>query len=111
MEKAMLNKLEWSLTVPTPYVFLVRFLKAATSDGEMEHMVFFFAKLGLMQYSMIMYYPSMVAASAVYVARSTLNKSPLWSDTLKCHTGFSEPQLLDCAKLLVNFHSITMEEK
>lgn len=30
----MLNKLEWSLTVPTPYVFIVRFLKAAASDKE-----------------------------------------------------------------------------
>lgn len=28
-EKVILNKLEWHLTVPTPYVFLVRFLKAA----------------------------------------------------------------------------------
>lgn len=34
MEKSILNELEWSLTVPTPYVFLVRFLKAAKSDQE-----------------------------------------------------------------------------
>lgn len=60
----------------------------------MEHMVFFFAELGLMQYSMIMYCPSMVAASAVYAARCTLRKSPLWTETLKHHTGFSEQQLL-----------------
>jgi hypothetical protein len=32
MEKGILNRLEWNLTVPTPYVFLVRFLKAASSD-------------------------------------------------------------------------------
>lgn len=31
MEKAILDRLEWNLTVPTPYVFLVRFLKAAAS--------------------------------------------------------------------------------
>ncbi|EMS55830.1 hypothetical protein TRIUR3_22420 [Triticum urartu] len=31
MEKAILNMLEWNLTVPTPYVFLVRFAKAASS--------------------------------------------------------------------------------
>lgn len=36
MEKNILNKLEWSLTVPTPYVFLVRFLKAAASDQEVH---------------------------------------------------------------------------
>lgn len=32
MEKAILNRLEWNLTVPTPYVFLVRFLKAAAAS-------------------------------------------------------------------------------
>ncbi|ONK78500.1 uncharacterized protein A4U43_C02F19430 [Asparagus officinalis] len=94
MEKSILNRLEWSLTVPTPYVFLVRFIKAAMCDKELEHMVFFFAELGLLQYSMIRYCPSMVAASAVYAARCTLKKTPLWTQTLKHHSGFSEPQLL-----------------
>jgi cyclin B len=32
MEKAILNRLQWNLTVPTPYVFLVRFAKAASSS-------------------------------------------------------------------------------
>ncbi|RZR85324.1 hypothetical protein BHM03_00012284 [Ensete ventricosum] len=35
MEKAILNKLEWNLTVPTPYAFLARYLKAASCDQEM----------------------------------------------------------------------------
>ncbi|PIA53860.1 hypothetical protein AQUCO_00900447v1 [Aquilegia coerulea] len=105
MEKSILGRLEWSLTVPTPYMFLVRFIKAALSDQEMEHMVFFLAELGLMHYATIIYCPSMVAASAIYAARCTLNKTPLWNETLKLHTGFYEPQLMDCAKLLVDLHS------
>lgn len=32
MEKAILNTLEWSLSVPTHYVFLVRFARAAPSS-------------------------------------------------------------------------------
>ncbi|XP_020080982.1 cyclin-B1-1-like isoform X3 [Ananas comosus] len=111
MEKTILNKLEWNLTVLTPYVFLVRFLKAAASDKDMQHMVFFFAELGLVQYPMIMYRPSMVAASAVYAARCTLKKSPFWTKTLKRHTGFSEQQLLDCSKILVNAHATATESK
>ncbi|KAG8055070.1 hypothetical protein GUJ93_ZPchr0001g32630 [Zizania palustris] len=31
MEKRILNRLQWNLTVPTPYVFVVRYLKAAAS--------------------------------------------------------------------------------
>ncbi|KAK4339149.1 hypothetical protein RND71_040611 [Anisodus tanguticus] len=58
MEKATLGKLEWYLTVPIPYVFLVRYIKASTTpsndnDQEMENMAFFFAELGLMNYGLI----------------------------------------------------------
>ncbi|KAI3865013.1 hypothetical protein MKX03_012167 [Papaver bracteatum] len=111
MEKAILGKLGWTLTVPTPYHFLVRFVKAAVADKEMENMTFFLAELGLMQYSMIKYCPSMLAASAVYVAQCTLKKTPLWNDTLKLHTGFAEAQLIECANELVNFHSAAPEHK
>ncbi|PSS01726.1 G2/mitotic-specific cyclin S13-6 like [Actinidia chinensis var. chinensis] len=114
MEKRILGVLEWNLTVPTPYVFLVRFIKACFPDHDqqhMENMVYFLAELGIMNYATIIYCPSMLAASAVYAARCTLNKTPLWNDTLKLHTGFSESQLMDCAKLLVSFHSMAAENK
>ncbi|PQQ03219.1 G2/mitotic-specific cyclin S13-7 [Prunus yedoensis var. nudiflora] len=59
---------------------LVRYIKAssAPSDDElMENMVYFLAELGLMDYSAtILYCPSMMAASAVYVARCTLDRTP-----------------------------------
>jgi G2/mitotic-specific cyclin-B, other len=39
-EKEILNKLEWYLTVPTTYMFLVRFVKAAKSDKEViKHLI------------------------------------------------------------------------
>lgn len=117
MEKAILNRLEWNLTVPTLYVFLVRFAKAASSstdhknDKEMENTVFFFAELALLQYGLVQSKPSMVAAAAVYAARLTLNKTPLWTDTLRHHTGFTEAQLMDAAKILVASHSTAPDSK
>ncbi|KAF7803980.1 G2/mitotic-specific cyclin S13-7 [Senna tora] len=82
MEKTILGKLEWTLTVPTHYVFLVRFTKASVPDEELENMVHFLSELGMMNYApTIMYCPSMVAASAVLAAR-------------------------DCARLLVSYHSM-----
>ncbi|KAI3993963.1 hypothetical protein MKX01_002976 [Papaver californicum] len=111
MEKSILGKLGWTLTVPTPYVFLVRFVKAAVADKKMENMVYFLAELGLVQYAMIMFSPSMLAASAVYAARCILNKTPLWDETLKLHTGYCESQLIECAKQLVSFHSGAAEHK
>ncbi|CAA6654415.1 unnamed protein product [Spirodela intermedia] len=59
---------------------------------KMENLTFFFAELGLMQYSStIPYCPSMVAAAAVYAARETLRR----------HAGFSEAELRECARLLL----------
>lgn len=105
MEKAILGKLEWYITVPTPYVFLSRYIKASIPDDEMENLVYFLAELALMNYGSISFCPSMVAASAVYVARQTLFKTPVWTETLRTHTGFSESQIKECAKMLVNLQS------
>lgn len=61
---------------------------------QMENMAFFLAELGLMQYpTIILYPPSLIAASAVYAARCTLEKSPPWSESFKHYTGYSEGQL------------------
>ncbi|KAI3995632.1 hypothetical protein MKX01_023377 [Papaver californicum] len=95
------RKLGWSLTGPTPYVFLVRFVKAAMADKEMENMAFFLTELGLLQYGMVKFCSSMLAASA----------TPLWNETLNLHTGFCESQLIDCAEQLVSFHSSSADHK
>ncbi|XP_010432056.1 PREDICTED: cyclin-B1-1-like [Camelina sativa] len=101
MEKIILSTLEWYLTVPTHYVFLARFIKASIADQQMENMVHYLAELSVMHYdTTIMFSPSMVAASAIYAARSALHQIPIWTNTLKHHTGYSETQLMDCAKLL-----------
>jgi len=111
MEKTILGNLEWYLTVPTQYVFLVRFIKASGSDQKLENLVHFLAELGLMHHDSLMFCPSMLAASAVYTARCCLNKTPTWTDTLKFHTGYSESQLMDCSKLLAFIHSKAGESK
>jgi hypothetical protein len=36
-EKQVLNKLDWYLTVPTLYMFLVRFIKAARADKQVRN--------------------------------------------------------------------------
>ncbi|KAF7022414.1 hypothetical protein CFC21_035174 [Triticum aestivum] len=104
-EKSILNKLQWNLTVPTVYVFLLRYAKAAMGDKELENMAFFYAELALVDYSMLVYSPSVTAAAAVYTARCTLNMSPRWSDILEHHTGLGESQLMQCARRLASLHS------
>jgi G2/mitotic-specific cyclin-B, other len=56
-------------------------------------MAFFYAELALVQYSMLVYSPSLTAAASVYVARCTLDVKPLWSGVLEYHTGLAESEL------------------
>ncbi|KAE8807616.1 E3 ubiquitin-protein ligase MIB2 [Hordeum vulgare] len=89
MEKNILNSMAWNLTVPTPYV-----------PGALPNMIFFFAEMALMEYELVTVRPSLLAASAVYAARCTLKRSPIWTETLKHHSGLAEPQLLTNTFLL-----------
>ncbi|XP_010673802.2 G2/mitotic-specific cyclin S13-7 [Beta vulgaris subsp. vulgaris] len=113
MEKEILGKLEWNLTVATPYVFLVRFIKATVpSDKELENMAFYLAENGLMQYQIVKSFcPSLIAAAAVYAALYNMGRTPFWTETLQHYTGYSEEQLKDCAKMLIRFQMSVKETK
>jgi len=102
-ENLILQKLDWNLTVTTPYVFLVRNIKALSDEDKiMKNMVLFFSELSLTHYSIVCdYKPSMIAASAVYCARIVVGRYPLWSSDLKICTGYSEKELRSCAMVMI----------
>lgn len=90
----MLNVLKFNMSVPTPYVFLRRFLKAAQSDKKLELLSFFLTELSLVEYEMLKYPPSLLAAGAIYTAQCSIFGFKLWSRTCQWHSGYSEDQLL-----------------
>jgi cyclin B len=104
VEHRILNRLKFNITFPTPYVFLVQFLKAAGPNKVMENLAFFLVELCLLHYTMIKYCPSMLLVVVVYTAQCTLRKDICWSKTLSLHTGYSEEYLKECAHFMVNFH-------
>lgn len=104
MERLMVNTLHFNMSVPTPYVFMRRFLKAAQSDKKLELLSFFIIELSLVEYDMLKFPPSLLAASAIYTALSTITRTKQWSTTCEWHTSYSEEQLLECARLMVTFH-------
>ncbi|THG10438.1 hypothetical protein TEA_003236 [Camellia sinensis var. sinensis] len=90
MEKAMLKKLKFRLNAPTPYMFMLRFLKASQSDAkvcgelrsqlisrpcfsaqttELEHLAFYLIEQCLVEYEALKFKSSLLCASAIYVAR------------------------------------------
>ncbi|KAK4416903.1 G2/mitotic-specific cyclin-1 [Sesamum alatum] len=104
MERLMLNTLQFNMSVPTPYVFMRRFLKAAQSDRKLELLSFFLIELCLVEYEMLKYPPSVLAAAAICTAQSTLYGAGQWSKTCEWHTGYSEDQLIECSRLIVGYH-------
>ncbi|KAK4490469.1 hypothetical protein RD792_001146 [Penstemon davidsonii] len=104
MEKLILNTLQFNMSVPTAYVFMNRFLKAAQSDKKLELLSFFLIELCLVEYEMLKYPPSLLAATAIYTAQSTLYGIGQWSKTCEWHTGYSEDELQECSRLIVGFH-------
>ncbi|KAK4361454.1 hypothetical protein RND71_020406 [Anisodus tanguticus] len=104
MEKSMLNTLQFNMSVPTPYVFMKRFLKAAKSDRKLDLVSFFLIELCLVEYEMLKFPPSFIAAASIYTAQCTLYGVKQWSKTCELHSKYSEDQLLECSRLIVGFH-------
>ncbi|XP_076927401.1 G2/mitotic-specific cyclin-1-like isoform X2 [Bidens hawaiensis] len=104
MEKLMLNTLEFNMSVPTAYVFLKRYLKAAQSDSKLEQMASYLIELCLVEYEMVKFAPSFLAAVTVYTAQCSLYGFKQWSKTCEWHTNYSEHQLLECSRMIVGYH-------
>ncbi|KAA8523415.1 hypothetical protein F0562_009838 [Nyssa sinensis] len=103
MEKAILKELKFRLNSPTPYVFMLRFLKAAQSDTKLEHLAFYLIELCLVEYEALKFKPSLLCASAIYVARCTLQMTPAWTPLLGKHAHYEESQIRDCAEMILRF--------
>ncbi|VAI93931.1 unnamed protein product [Triticum turgidum subsp. durum] len=104
LERTIVDRLEFNMSVPTPYCFMRRFLKAAGSDKKLELLSFFLIELSLVDYKMLKFQPSMLAAAAIYTAQCTLNGCVSWSKCCELHTKYSEEQLMDCSTMMVELH-------
>ncbi|CAD6220857.1 unnamed protein product [Miscanthus lutarioriparius] len=72
MERRIVNTHNFNMSVPTPYCFMRRFLKAAQSEKKLELLSFFMIELSLVEYEMLQFCPSMLAAAAIYTAQCTM---------------------------------------
>lgn len=120
MEKLMLNTLKFTLTVPTAFHFMSRYLKAAGADKQMELMSAFLVELSLSDYSLVKYPASQIAAAAVYAGMKTLRRGGLvapngtgsaggaekcWTFALEKHSGYAEAEVRPVAAALVRSHA------
>ncbi|CAA6655871.1 unnamed protein product [Spirodela intermedia] len=104
MERLMVNMLQFNMSAPTPYVFMRRFLKAAASDKQLELLSSFIVELCLVEYEMLQFPPSLLAAAAVYTAQCSVRGLKLWTRTSELYSSYSEDHLLECSRKMVGFH-------
>jgi len=95
MESKILVALRYKITVVTPRVFLVRFLKAAHADNIVVHLASYILERSLQEESFITYAPSTLAAAAVSIARRVANRRP-WTPTLQYYSGYHYEELSYC---------------
>jgi cyclin A len=103
MEKDLLRLLEFDLTQPTTKTFLRRYIKAASAeislDVVFEFLVSYLAELTLMDYSLLKYLPSQIAASCILLGLFLLGK-PRWSGTLSHYSSFVPKDLKQCTQTI-----------
>lgn len=99
MESQVLKSSEYQLFAPTTQTFLRRFLRAAQASYkdpnlELEYLANYLAELTLMDYGFLNFFPSMIAASAVFLARWTLDQSNHpWNPTLQHYACYKASDL------------------
>eukprot|EP01133_Synstelium_polycarpum_P002510 gene2510-2865_t len=98
MERSILSNLSFHMSTATPLHFLRRFSKAAGSDSRTHSLSKYLTELSMLDYKMLKYVPSMIAAASIYVARRmTMKNGPYWNITLEYYTCYKECDVLPCA--------------
>lgn len=92
MEGKMLNTLEYNLGNPLPTTFLQRYSRAVDGDAATNAIATYAMELTLSNYKMISTKPSMLAASALVIARAVQGVHT-WSESLRFYSGYTKAQL------------------
>ncbi|ONK76626.1 uncharacterized protein A4U43_C03F30290 [Asparagus officinalis] len=97
MEIQVLRFLGFQLSIPTVKTFLRRYIRAAYTSYKvppqaLSHLANYLAELTLIEYSFLKFLPSIIAASAVFLAKWTLHQSDHpWFESVASMTS---PKLL-----------------
>jgi len=114
MESIMLNTLQFNLTVPSALRFAQRYIKLAIGvDKRFKTLVEYLTELTLQNYNFLLYLPSKIASSAVYLALSMVSGKPresIWTQLLRSQTNYDEEQLSACVRDLQSLASKNPEK-
>lgn len=103
MERAICAALQFKLTVPTPYPFLVRMLETTEADEVTRHAALFFMEYAVQDYKNLQYLPSQVACASMYLANVIQRKPDPWNFTLQHYSRARLGDFHKCASQLLDY--------
>lgn len=98
MEVSMLTALEFRIYKPTSLHFLVRYHRRICCVEEDRNLAQRILQLTLVDYNMLQYEPSHLAAAVFLVSNKLKQRKPAWTLSAMKHTAKTELMLKDCAK-------------
>ncbi|ESQ30898.1 hypothetical protein EUTSA_v10011575mg [Eutrema salsugineum] len=106
MEADILLALQFELGSPTIKTFLRRFTRVAQEDFnesllQIEFLCCYLSELSLLDYSCVKFLPSLLAASAVFLARFIIRpKQHPWNQMLEEYTKYKASDLQQCVGII-----------
>jgi cyclin B len=97
-EIEILKKLEYNITVPSSFRFLERLSRVAGCSEQQHALSRYLQELALVDYKMMKYSYSNLAAAAIYLMFKIKNIKPEWTSDLRRASGYTEDQLKACAR-------------
>lgn len=112
MEGNILKTLNFNLTFPTANRFLERYCFLLGFDEKNTHLARYLIELSLVEYKMLKYSPSMIAAAAVYLVNKIRRYEP-WPQILERNAQYFEhnvrPGAKDLCLLLQNIEKCSLQ--
>lgn len=100
-EETILKTLNYQISIPTIYNFLVRYLNAAHADIKLCYLSSYIAEGSLHSYGMMKKYkPSLLAAAAILIGRKAIGRN-VWSPTLLKYSNYREEDVIPVARDLI----------
>ena len=102
MEYNILKTLNFDVTTPSSLWFVDFLCKYCHSDSVVRYFATYIVELSLVEYKLLKYNPSLLAASAIYLSNKILKKSigsSHWGGTtLEEYTHYNEQEIKVCTK-------------
>ena len=102
MESKMLGSLEFDIMVPTQWSFFEIFVKKLHLDQKTLNLAWFLMELSLINYKMLKFKLSLIAATVILISVKSLNFFN--KNEFEKITGYKESELRECAREIKNYY-------